>query len=236
MFDVVIGNPPFNGKDPDTGKNYFMLAAQFVKLSLALINDGIIAFIMPNYWIRKRMKAQLSSGHHIHSDVGSKIKKHFPKQGSTFTMMIWQNKEGIDNTLCNGEPIDIHQTITPNGGKGEIEEWEICRSVFDGDYETVEWRALNTLGGLDKMDYPCLVIYRLSSNRYKLLLKFDEDLITYNERLDNYEYYHDKIEVLEQIKERLMNETVKRVIAVTLSAGKLGGNFKLIPVKQCLMS
>jgi type I restriction-modification system DNA methylase subunit len=102
-FDNVVGNPPFQNGDTDSGN--FVLWPQFVKKAHRLLSDdGILAMITPQTWASNRLvpsdrsqiaatirRDVLSRGYVKHVDFS--IGKYFPGVGSTFSYFILENKK-----------------------------------------------------------------------------------------------------------------------------------------------
>lgn len=115
-FDVILGNPPYNEATTSEHassmkKGRANLSIQFIEKGLsALKENGIIAYVTPDHWLRptSRVRDTLKKdGHFVHANLSSDdIKKeHFPGVGSTFTWWVWAKNKGKNNFICEGKKL-----------------------------------------------------------------------------------------------------------------------------------
>ena len=114
-FDVIVGNPPFQWSDEESGKqrrnNRENLWSRFLFKSYSLLKEnGVFSLIIPSSWTspsydlgRKRVIDDIFKKHNvIYVDINN-CSKYFPSQGSTFTFFVVE-KSALNNKKT---PINI---------------------------------------------------------------------------------------------------------------------------------
>jgi len=141
-FDVVVGNPPYQNGNSESGN--FTLWPNFIKKSYEVIADGgILGMVVPQTWAANRKnpvdRAQTTA--RIRKDVLSRgylsrvnfdIKSHFKQVGSTFSYFIWHNTSKKEETLV----------VTENGN-------------YTVEYDSVSWLKIK-LETIDAIQKPTL--------------------------------------------------------------------------------
>jgi len=106
-FDVVIGNPPFQG--PKEGSNSYW--KKFIKSSLEMLkDDAYLCYVSPNLWLSDNKIGPLMKQKQI-KYVDLSVGKYFQGIGSSFCYFIIQNNPYEEETIIR---LDDGKTINVN--------------------------------------------------------------------------------------------------------------------------
>jgi len=142
-FDVVIGNPPYqSGKGNGSQPIYKDFVKKFMELS---VRGGMVAAIAPPDYLcggnlnqPTELLQRIKNGNLLVvnlDDVGN----YFPKIGSLFSYMLWQNSEYEGITKINNHFVDISDmNIIPPKFTPLV--WSIIKKITNGEKLATTYR------------------------------------------------------------------------------------------------
>lgn len=109
-FDVVVGNPPYQGNN-DKGTvqpKSHNLWSKFVSQSIDLIdNNGYVALVTPDSWMSPNSKVLKSFKENSLTWVNTDVSNHF-NVGSSFTAWILQKNQNTKKVSIDGLIVDLN--------------------------------------------------------------------------------------------------------------------------------
>lgn len=144
-FDVVLGNPPYQGTNQKEGKSQpksHNLWSKFVAKGTDLLEeDGFMAFVTPDSWMSYDSKVMKVFKEHSLSWVSTDVAKYFDV-GSSFTAWILQNNKSSNTALIDGINVDISNLMyLPRNFE---QTYPIHNKVINSNHEKLEARTSTT--------------------------------------------------------------------------------------------
>lgn len=140
-FDVILGNPPYQGNKADTHKMW----TRFTKLSLSLLNDGgFMSFVTPDTFIEStsrigtKVRALLTNGFNLRQ-VSRDADKYF-NVGIKICQWSGVKEPYTGTTDFDGKPVDLRQAVLSPRSK-QLER--IFAKVDNSEIKKIQWRWSN---------------------------------------------------------------------------------------------
>jgi site-specific DNA-methyltransferase (adenine-specific) len=144
-FDVIVGNPPYQGTNQKEGKSQpksHNLWSKFVAKGTDLLGeDGYMAFVTPDSWMSYDSKVMKIFKEHSLSWVSTDVAKYFDV-GSSFTAWILQNNKSSNTALIDGINVDISNLMyLPRNFE---QTYPIHNKVINSNHEKLEVKTSTT--------------------------------------------------------------------------------------------
>lgn len=115
-FDVIVGNPPFQG----VGKKAAKLWPRFVELTTTLLRDGGASFLItPSTWLNRRPTGAWRHFSKVDIiELWTDVDSFFPGVCSTFSATLFLKEKPTNTTLVNGAfELNLHTDDFPPDAK-----------------------------------------------------------------------------------------------------------------------
>lgn len=126
-FDVIVGNPPFQG----VGKKAAKLWPRFVELTITLLRDGGAGFLItPSTWLNRRPTGAWRHFSKVSvTELWTDVESFFPGVCSTFSAALFLKDIPTNSTIVNGSfELDLHSDDFPPDAKHiTVENLEFIR-------------------------------------------------------------------------------------------------------------